>query len=136
MGLFKKNTETYTDDKDFGYGEPDVGYGEADNGFGEEVQPTPVEDGVFTPAVPALKIVTPKGYKDGVEIADLLMNGNTILLNVEGLAKDQGGMRLLDYLSGAVHVSGGIMKKVSAGTIVIAPANVDVSSIEDMVSPE
>ena len=95
-------------------------------------QPAPA----FTaPAATALKIVNPKDYKDAVEIANLLMNGNTVLLNVESIAKDQG-IRLLDYLSGAVHVAGGMMTRVSKTTMVIAPKNVDVSSIEAMVSAD
>ena len=137
MGFFGKKTENYDeyteDEKDFG----NDGYGYADdamaNDFASDPQPVPVEPEAFAPAAPALKIVNPKEYKDAVEIANLLINGNTILLNIENIAKDQA-IRLLDYLNGAVHVAGGIMTKVSKTTIVIAPKNVDVSSIEAMVS--
>ena len=80
----------------------------------------------------ALKIVNPKGYSNAAEIADFLMNGNTVLLNIEGLSRESA-IRLLDYLSGAVHVLGGIMTKVGKTTIVVAPKNVDVSNIEAMV---
>ena len=138
MGFFGKKTESYGDyteeDKDFGndsYG----GYEDEglNNDFAAEAQPVPVEPEAFAPAAPALKIVNPKEYKDAIEIANLLINGNTILLNIESIAKDQA-IRLLDYLNGAVHVAGGLMTKVSKTTIVIAPKNVDVSSIEAMVS--
>ena len=134
MGFFKKNTENYNNGGfvDEGF---DQGYTEetVDDGFASDVQPVPAEPEAFAPAAPALKIVNPKEYKDAVEIANLLINGNTILLNIESIAKDQA-IRLLDYLNGAVHVAGGIMTKVSKTTIVIAPKNVDVSSIEAMVS--
>ena len=115
-----------------------------DGGF-DEMDENDAEAGAFddlgetaapsfgAPAAPALKIVNPKDYKDATEIANLLMNGNTVLLNIESIAKEQA-IRLLDYLSGAVHVAGGLMTKVSKTTIVIAPKNVDVSSIEAMVS--
>ncbi|MBQ8141429.1 MAG: cell division protein SepF [Clostridia bacterium] len=83
----------------------------------------------------ALKIVNPKGYSNASEIADYLMNGNTVLLNIEGLTRESA-VRLLDYLSGAVHVLGGMMKKVGKTTIVVAPKNVDVSSIEEMVGSD
>ena len=137
MGFFGKKTENYDEstetEKDFG----NDGYGYEDdamtNDFAPDPQPVPVEPEAFAPAAPALKIVNPKEYKDAVEIANLLINGNTILLNIESIAKDQA-IRLLDYLNGAVHVAGGIMTKVSKTTIVIAPKNVDVSSIEAMVS--
>ena len=80
----------------------------------------------------SLKIVNPKGYSNASEIADYLVNGNTVLLNIESLTRDNA-IRLLDYLSGAVHVLGGVMTKVGRTTIVVAPKNVDVSSIEAMV---
>lgn len=134
MGFFKKNTENYDNGGfvDEGF---DNGYNDevVDDGFSSDVQPVPAEPEAFAPAAPALKIVNPKEYKDAIEIANLLINGNTILLNIESIAKEQA-IRLLDYLNGAVHVAGGIMTKVSKTTIVIAPKNVDVSSIQDMVS--
>ena len=61
------------------------------------------------------------------------MNGNTVLLNIEGLAADQA-IRLLDYLAGATHAVGGLITRVGKSTIVVAPKNVDVSSIEAMVN--
>ena len=84
------------------------------------------------PTSAALKIVNPKGYDEAPAIADFLLNGNTVLLNVEGLAREQA-VRLLDYLSGATRMVGGIMTKVGKTTIVVAPKSVDVSSIEAMV---
>lgn len=139
MALFKKNTDNYGDfveeEKYFGdedFDGADVADG-ADDGFGLGMQ-TPAEPApAFAPAAPALKIVNPKDYKDSVEIANQLMNGNTVLLNIENLAEDQA-IRLLDYLKGAVHVAGGLMTRVSKTTIVISPKNIDVSSIEAMVS--
>lgn len=89
------------------------------------------------PATAALKIVNPKEFKDAVEIANLMMNGNTVLMNVEGLEKDPNlALRVISYLQGAVHVAGGVMTRVSKSTIVVAPKNVDVSSIETMVSAD
>ena len=137
MGIFKKQQETNYDS--FAEAEnnsffDDENSESAENSFGMDMQPAPEAAPAFAPAAPALKIVNPKEYKDGVEIANLLMNGNTILLNIEGIAKDPVVVRLLDYLSGAVHVAGGVITKVSKTTIVIAPKNIDVSSIEAMVS--
>ncbi len=94
--------------------------------------PAPAEPAAFGSAV-SLKIVNPKSYKDAAEIADYLMNGNTVLLNIESLEQTQA-IRLLDYLAGATHAVGGLITKVGRTTIVVAPKNVDVSSIEAMVS--
>ncbi len=98
------------------------------------------EEAPATPAVPesapatvaALKIINPKSYQDASEIASYLMNGSTVLLNIENMAREQA-VRLIDYLSGATYVLGGLMTKVGKTTIVVAPKNVDVSSIEAMV---
>ena len=96
--------------------------------------PAPEKAPEPTPAPIALKIVNPKSYDKAKasEMADFLMNGNTVLLNIENL--DQPAIvRYLDYLSGATHVVGGMMTRVGKTTIVISPKNVDVSGIEAMV---
>ena len=134
----QNNSEGYEDfTGDNGY--QNFGY---EDGLGDEgdfeslhTQPEdPVENTSFAsaPASVALKIVNPKGYDEAPVIADFLLNGNTVRLNVEGLAREQA-IRLLDYLSGAVRMVGGMMTKVGKTTIVVAPKSVDVSSIEAMV---
>ena len=106
-----------------------------DDVFGAPVAAEPAP--AFAAPTAALKIVNPKDFKDAVEIANLMMNGNTVLMNVEGLEKDQSlALRVVSYLQGAVHVAGGVMTRVSKSTIVVAPKNVDVSSIETMVSAD
>ena len=82
----------------------------------------------------SLKIVNPKSYNEASTIADLLLDGNTILLNIEGLSREHV-VRLLDYLTGATRMVGAIMQRVGeTSTIVIAPKSVDVSSLEAIVS--
>lgn len=127
----------------FGFGpgrddEDDFGGYTDDNSFEDEIGAEDTAT-VEAPAAPAfnatpvsLKIVTPKSYDDAKEITDFLMNGNTILLNMDGIGRDVA-MRILDYLRGAVQVVGGMITKVGRTTIVVAPKNVDVSSIEAMV---
>jgi cell division inhibitor SepF len=60
------------------------------------------------------------------------MNGNTILLNMDGVDRELT-IRIIDYLKGAVQVVGGMITKAGKSTIVVAPKNVDISSIEAMV---
>ena len=129
------NYENYNNEEEYfgGFGEEE-NEAVADDGFGSlhtEATPEPINPFGATNTV-ALKIVNPKGYSSAPEIADFLMNGNTVLLNIEGLSRENA-VRLLDYLAGAVHVVGGMMTKVGKTTIVVAPKNVDVSSIEAMV---
>lgn len=137
---FKRQNDEYGDfvgDNEY-YGDNGFDEAETENVDEENVAtansvptPTPVEPAAFGAAV-SLKIVNPKSNKDAAEIADYLMNGNTVLLNIESLDPAQA-VRLLDYLAGATHAVGGLMTKVGRTTIVVAPKNVDVSSIEAMV---
>lgn len=80
----------------------------------------------------ALKVVRPKSFDEGPEIADYLKEGSTVLLNIEQLDK-LSTKRLLDFLLGATHVLGGSMNVVAKGTFVFAPKSVGVSdtSIEN-----
>ena len=132
----RKSNDNYGDfagnEEYYGPGEFDGVQDTAEEGFSAAVPtPVPAEPASFG-AMAALKIVNPKGYEDAADIADYLMNGNTVLLNIEGMAREQA-VRMLDYLSGAPHAVGGLMTKVGKTTIVVAPKNVDVSSIEAMV---
>ena len=131
--MFKKFTrrndyEDFAGDDNY-YGE---GYDDAEEGVADEAYAAPVEPTSFGAGTVSLKIVNPKGYDDASDIADYLMNGNTVLLNIEEMPREQA-VRLLDYLAGATHAVGGFMTKVGRTTIVVAPKNVDVSSIEAMV---
>ena len=125
---FKGNDGYYT-----GYGDGAGEYDMDDGVFGSGSLHTqdPEAEAPKANAV-ALKIVNPKGYEDAPAIADFLLEGNTVLLNVEGLERAQA-VRLLDYLTGATRMVGGIMTRVGKTTIVVAPKSVDVSSIEAMV---
>ena len=128
----KDNENAYEGfDGDEGY----YGFDEADGGVDAEgfaaAEPAPFAASNTV----ALKIVNPKSYDNASEIADYLLNGNTVLLNIEGLTREHAS-RLLDYLAGATHMVGGLMTKVGKTTIVVAPKNVDVSSIEAMVGSE
>ena len=138
MLKFKKtdNYEEYEENDAF----MDEGFESMDAEAEDDVfgAPAPAEPApAFAAPTAALKIVNPKDFKDAVEIANLMMNGNTVLMNVEGLEKDPNlALRVVSYLQGAVHVAGGVMTRVSKSTIVVAPKNVDVSSIETMVSAD
>lgn len=88
---------------------------------------------VFNAAPVSLKIITPKSYDDAREITEFLMNGNTVLINMDGIGRELA-IRILDYIKGALQVVGGMMTKVGKTTLVVAPKNVDVSSIEAIVA--
>ena len=138
---FKRNKPVVNDidnEENFGFDDDIVDVDDEDEGAGSN----PVASSIPTPVAPkepigfgasiSLKIVNPRSYKEAAEIADFLMNGNAILVNIDSLAADQV-VRLVDYLAGATHALGGFITKVGKSTIVVAPKNVDVSSIEAMV---
>ena len=133
MFKFMKSNEKY-DDLNQEY--TDGGFDEmADDGFemgGFDAPAAPAAEAAPPMGAAALKIMNPKSYADAEEVAGYLMNGSTVLLNIENMAREQA-VRLLDYLKGATYVVGGLMTKVGKTTIVVAPKNVDVSSIEAMV---
>ena len=133
MGINFKFTRRNSDDgyEAFGSDEQYYNFDDADE-MAEESEFSMHADAPAAPASAALKIVNPRGYEEAATIADFLLNGNTVLLNIEGLDR-LNAVRLLDYLAGATRMIGGVMTKVGKTMIVVAPKNVDVSSVEAMV---
>ena len=113
----------------------DLPYDE-DGGFDDEGGFIDEENGMFDnaeeaqTAAPArsgnvtLKVVKPTSYADGPDIADKLLDGSTVVLNLEEMNKENA-IRLIDFLLGVAHVLEADMKKVSANTIVIAPGGIE-----------
>ncbi len=73
-----------------------------------------------------LKVVKPETYGEVSVIADYLLSGCTVFLNLEATDKDVS-RRVLDFLSGVAYAIEGQMKRVAASTFIISPKNVDVS---------
>lgn len=74
----------------------------------------------------SLRLVHPKCFEDVAEIADHLIDGCTVVLNVESLDNVQSA-RMLDFLNGVTYTTGGEIKLFTKGTYIITPDNVDVS---------
>ena len=75
-----------------------------------------------TPGV-SLRVMRPKSYDDGPEIADYVARGCTVVMNIEDLNRENA-RRLIDFLLGAVHVLGGDLQMASQTTFVVAPCPV------------
>ncbi len=138
MNFFKKRTKdelTYDDEAFY----DDDYYGtapkEGASDWNEEPETAPAPGVSFAGGASpvALKVVKPKSYDDGPEIADYIAGGSTVLLNIELLDKN-ATKRLLDFLLGAVHVLGGSMNMVARGTFVFAPRSVGVSDLTEEVA--
>ena len=76
-----------------------------------------------------LKVVRPESYEEVSSIADNLVAGCTVVLNVEAL--DQNSIkRMLDFLNGVVYCLDGYIKKVAPSTFIITPRpDVDITDM-------
>jgi len=72
------------------------------------------------------KIVRPATFDEVSDIADHLLAGCTVVLNLELLDAAQT-LRMLDFLNGVTYSTDGDIKNVSKSTYIITPHNVDVS---------
>ena len=73
-----------------------------------------------------LKVVRPASFEEVSEIADYLIDGCTVVLNLELLDNVQT-VRMLDFLNGVTYSTDGEIKNVAKSTYIITPHNVDVS---------
>ena len=72
------------------------------------------------------KIVRPASFEEVSTVADYLLAGCTVLLNIE-LLDTPSTLRMLDFLNGVTYSTDGDIKNVSKSTYIITPHNVDVS---------
>ena len=72
-----------------------------------------------------LKVVRPEGMDEIFTISDYLIDGCTVVLNLELLDK-QSITRMLDFLNGVTYTTGGEIKNVAQGTYIITPSGINV----------
>ncbi len=79
----------------------------------------------------SLKVMAPKNYSEATKVADSLIAGSTVVLNVEALDKSEM-IRFMDFLMGVLYVIRGNMKNVSKTTVVVSPSGIaDESDSQD-----
>ena len=106
-----------------------------DDGVVEDYEPEEEEAAPVKPAVkrPAgsnmLKVIAPRSYDDAPAIVGHLMDGYTVVLNIEGMER-AAAMRLIDFLLGALEVLEGDFRPVTKTTLVFSPT-ADVSDDDD-----
>lgn len=89
-------------------------------------RPTPGSMSLTSTAI-EMKVVRPERFEDGNQIADHLLSGRTVVINLEAANKETA-RRMLDFLSGVAYSIDGQFLRVANNTFVITPRNVDVSS--------
>ena len=76
-----------------------------------------------------LKVIRPEAYEEVRTVADNLIAGCTVVLNVEALDKHVI-FRMLDFLNGVTYCQDGEIKRVSPSTFIITPhSDVDISDM-------
>lgn len=70
-------------------------------------------------------LVKPERYESATEIADHLKERRTVVVNMESTNKE-AARRILDFLTGVTYANDGNFKRVSNGTYIITPYNVDL----------
>ena len=76
-----------------------------------------------------LKVMRPESYEEVSDVADYLLKGCTVVLNVEALERSVI-FRMLDFLNGVTYCTDGEIKKVAQSTFIITPhSNIDISDM-------
>ena len=71
-------------------------------------------------------VIKPISMEDEIEITDTLLNGTTVILNMEGLNLELA-QRIIDFTSGATYAMHGNLQKISNYIFLATPNGVDIS---------
>ena len=132
LNLKKRENENVDDFMDIGDVETNI-WGEENDEMSPVVEEEPQSSGGFggiNESAVSLKLVAPKSLADTEKIADYLIAGSSVVLNIEEISADEV-VRFMDYLHGVLHVIHGNMKQVSKTTFVATPNNVGIDTEEN-----
>ena len=73
-----------------------------------------------------LKIIIPKSFEETQDIADSLLNGSAVVINLDGLDY-MLAQRIVDFSCGACYALDGHVQQPSRNLLILAPENVDIS---------
>lgn len=127
----RSDYESYEDyDNGFYRGDEDE-----DDGVVEDLDTEPAKLPAKRPTQSAatgnmLKVVKPHNYDDGPAIAGYLMDGYTVVMNIEELERS-AAMRLIDFLLGALEVLNGEFRRVTKTTLVLSPRSGEVAGEDE-----
>lgn len=131
MGIFSKKPREnqYNDDyNDDFYRGPETEDGIiGDDEDADLIPPMPTAQKKNVSAGPGgWRVVKPHDAQDGLVIADYLVSGYTVVMNIESLDRDIT-VRLIDFLQGAIHVLDGELRPVSKSTYVVSPRKGEIT---------
>ncbi len=73
-----------------------------------------------------VRVIKPANMEETKEIADTLISGRTVVLNLEGLDVEVA-QRVIDFSSGACYSIEGSLQKVSSYIFILTPRNVGIT---------
>ena len=136
MSIFSKKQKDYkyddSYDNDFYRGPEDDDDVIGDDDDNDLIPPVPAPQKKSAPAgAGAWKVVKPHDAQDGLVIADYLVHGYTVVMNIESQEREIT-VRLIDFLQGAVHVLDGELRRVSKSTFVLSPRKGEITEDGDL----
>ena len=96
---------------------------------------TPRADAAAAPqaarATIRLKVMRPEKFSDAPLVADELIMGRTVVLNLEAMERD-ACRHLLDFISGVTYALDGSIKRISGdATFIVTPNSVALADTEE-----
>ena len=94
--------------------------------------PPPQETAKKTPSTATirLKVMRPERFSDAPLVADELLRGRTVVLNLEAVERDDL-RHLLDFISGVTYALDGSIKKISGNaTFIVTPHSVALADAD------
>lgn len=67
----------------------------------------------------------PKSYSEVQKLIDYLRNGESVMLNLDGITDDEA-QRMLDFASGAVYALSGSIQRVSGNIFLLTPEGLGI----------
>ena len=98
--------------------------------FEDEAPALPPRKPTAASSANRLKVMKPHGYQDGPTIAEYLVDGYTVVMNIEELERP-AALRLIDFLLGALQVLGGELRRVTKTTLVLSPRPGELAADEE-----
>lgn len=125
--FFKREKDTYEDDLDL---PSEKSSGRSANKITPMRQPASRPRGGANMEV---CVVKPSTVEDSREITETLLDGRTVILNLEGLHSEIA-QRIIDFTSGAAFAISGNLQKISNYIFLVTPTNVDISGdLQDLL---
>ncbi len=101
------------------------GSGEPLRGFNASASVKPIPSS----PKPSVHILYPKRFRDATEVADLMRDGQPVILNLQNAERDLP-RRMIDFCSGVTYALDGKMERVAESVFLLTPSNVVVSQEE------